>query len=432
MVAVSWLLPEVSDFETQLAFLILDYVLIETPASPLRKALIESGLGEDLSNRGLSTHLRQMFYSTGLKGIKLEDADKVEALILETLARLASEGIDPKMVGAALNSIEFDLRENNTGSYPRGLALMLRALTPWLYEGDPLAALAFEQPLERIKAQVAAVRRLFERMIQDNFLDNPHRVTLVLEPDPDLAQQWEREERARLDAARAALSDGGYPAAHRGDGGAEGAPRKPPIRAEALALIPRLGLEDLEREQKPIPVERQSHEGMTILFHDLATNGISYLDLGLNLHALPEALLPYAPLFGRALLEMGTESEDFVRLSQRIDQETGGIRPDTLTTVAHNDERGQAWLFLRGKALVPQVGELLDILRDVLLTVKLDNPERFRQIVLEEKAGLEASLIPMGHRVVNRRLRAHFTEADWADEQLSGIAQLEFLARARA
>jgi Zn-dependent M16 (insulinase) family peptidase len=124
---------------------------------------------------------------------------------------------------------------------------------------------------------------------------------------------------------------------------------------------------------------------------------------------------------------MGTESEDFVRLTQRIDCETGGIHAETLTTQVHNNEHGEAWLFLRGKALAPQTEKLLSILRDVLLTANLDNRERFRQILLEEKAGAEAGLIPNGHRVIARRMRAHFNEADWVAEQLTGIAQLTFL-----
>ncbi|MGH2543827.1 MAG: insulinase family protein, partial [Ardenticatenaceae bacterium] len=426
MVAVNWLLPEIADFQSQLAFLILDYILIETPASPLRKALIESGLGEDLSTHGLSTQFRQMFFSTGLKGIRSEDAEQVETLILETLETLAREGIDPAMIEAALNSIEFNLRENNTGAYPRGLSLMIRSLGAWLYDADPLAPLAFEQPLEAIKQQVASGERLFESLIEEHFLDNPHRTTLVLEPDPKLAGRREAEERARLDAARAEMTREDIQRVIDETRALKHAQETPDV-PELLALIPRLTLDDLEREHKPIPLEVEQHGGAQLLYHDLWTSGIAYLDLGLNLHALPAELLPYVPLFGRALLEMGTETEDFVRLSQRIDRESGGIRTDTLATVVRGSERGAAWLFLRGKAMAPQVGQLLDILHDVLTTVRLDNQERFRQMLLEEKASHEASLIPMGHQVVNRRLRAHFNEADWAAERMSGVSQLLFL-----
>jgi hypothetical protein len=124
---------------------------------------------------------------------------------------------------------------------------------------------------------------------------------------------------------------------------------------------------------------------------------------------------------------MGTEREDYVRLAQRIGRSTGGIWPASFTSLIRGTDRGAARLILRGKATTAQAGELLAILADVLLTVRLDNQERFRQIALEDKANAEAGLVPAGHRVVNTRLRALFNEADWAAEQMDGIDQLFFL-----
>jgi hypothetical protein len=126
---------------------------------------------------------------------------------------------------------------------------------------------------------------------------------------------------------------------------------------------------------------------------------------------------------------MGTEREDYVKLSQRIGGTTGGIVPVTFTSAIRDSDQSAAWLFLRSKATPAQTGDLLAILRDVLLTARLDNRERFRQIVLEEKAGLEAQLTPGGHRVVNTRLRSQFGEAGWAAEQMSGVSFLFFLRR---
>src|SRR5207253_11418721 len=139
-----------------------------------------------------------------------------------------------------------------------------------------------------------------------------------------------------------------------------------------------------------------------------------YLDLGLNLHTLLQEFLPYVVLFSQALLEMGTEKEDFVKLSQRIGRKTGGIRTSSFASMTRDSgDASTAWLFLRGKATPAQSADLLAILRDVLLTVKLDNQERFRQIVLEDKAGQEAGLVPGGHQVAYTRLKAAYNEADW-------------------
>ncbi|TLN06672.1 peptidase M16, partial [bacterium] len=128
MLTVNWLLPDGADPVEKYAFSILSEILIGTPASPLRKALIDSGLGEDLVGRGVETEFAQMFFSVGMKGVQPDDLDSVEVLIQDTLKQLAAEGIDADAIAAAMNTVEFSLRENNTGSFPRGLGVMLRAL----------------------------------------------------------------------------------------------------------------------------------------------------------------------------------------------------------------------------------------------------------------------------------------------------------------
>jgi Zn-dependent M16 (insulinase) family peptidase len=124
---------------------------------------------------------------------------------------------------------------------------------------------------------------------------------------------------------------------------------------------------------------------------------------------------------------MGTEKEDFVSLTRRISRKTGGIRPGFLTSSVKGSEEATTWLYLRGKAMMRQTEDLLAILRDVLLTLRLDNRERFRQMVSEAKARLEQQLVPSGHQFVDLRLRARYSEADWVGEQLKGISQLFFI-----
>jgi hypothetical protein len=425
-VTVNWLLPEGSDSEMSLAFAILNHILIGTPASPLRKALIDSGLGEDLAGVQLEQDLRQMFFSTGLKGIAVEDSGNVEAIIHQTLSNLAEKGIDAEMIEAAVNTIEFALRENNTGSFPRGLLLMVRALRTWLHEGDPVAPLAYEAPLAAIKQRLAAGERFFEGLIGSYLLDNAHRTTVLLQPDPELQQRQDAAEQERLAQARARMTPADV------DRVVEETRRlkemqETPDSPAALATIPSLKLADLDQQNKLIPLQTSTLHGAQIVYHDLFTNGIVYLDLGFNLHALPQEYLPYVTLFFRALLEIGTDTEDFVKLSQRIGRKTGGIDPTHLVSTVLTNGQATAWGLLRGKATTAQAREMLAILKDVLLTVKLDHQERFRQIVLEEKAAQESDLVPAGHRVALSRLRARFSEADWANEQIGGTEYLLFL-----
>lgn len=426
MVQVNWLLPENTDPALMMALSVLSYALVSTPASPLRKALIDSGLGEDVTGGGFSPSLRQMTFGVGLKGISAADADKVEALILQTLADLAEDGIERDMVEAAVNTIEFSLRENNTGNFPRGLGLALRALSTWLYDRDPLAPLAFEEPLTAVKTQLTNQPTYLQDLIRQHLLDNPHRSTVILEPDAELAQRLEAAENKRLADVKAGLSEDELLAIIEETRELKRL-QEAPDTPEALAAIPRLTLADLDKENKTIPLAISDLHGSELLYHDLFTNGIVYLDLGFDLHTLPADLLPYVKLFGRALVEIGTETEDFVKLSQRIGRKTGGIWPGSFTSTMENGRSAATRLFLRGKATMDQAQDMLDIMRDVLLTVKLDNQARFRQMVLEAKAGKEAGLVPSGHIVTNTRLRSHYTEADWVSEQIGGIEYLFFL-----
>lgn len=428
MVAATWVVGDVLDTEQVMALSVLSHILIGTPASPLRKALIDSGLGTDLVGGGLEPDVRQMFFSTGLKGVAPQNIDQVEALILDTLRSLASEGIDPEMIEASMNTMEFALRENNTGAYPRGLILMMRALRTWLHGGDPLDMLSFEGRLSALKERLAADPRLFEGMIERHLLNNTHRATVIMEPDPELGAQLEARERARLDEVYGRMSEDERRQVQE-EMQTLKRMQETPDSPEALATIPSLTLEDLEPKIKTIPCEALTLAEMPALYHELFTNGIVYLDLGFNLYALPQDYLPYVNLFSRALLETGTATQDYVKLAQRIGRKTGGIRPAAFTSALPNDAAGIAWLFLRGKATVENTGELLAILRDVLTTARLDNRERFRQIVLEEKADQESSLVPAGHAMVSSRLKSRFTTADWAAEQMGGLEYLFFLRK---
>jgi Zn-dependent M16 (insulinase) family peptidase len=197
-----------------------------------------------------------------------------------------------------------------------------------------------------------------------------------------------------------------------------------PDPPEALATIPTLKLDDLPCRNKIVPIEATQVRDTRVLYHELFTNGVVYLDIGFDLHTLPAGLLPYVSLFGRALLETGVGDDDFVRLSERIGRATGGIRPQSWTSTVPAAATCAAWLCLRAKALPDQTGELLAILRDILTSARLDNRERFQQLVLEEKAAVESRLVPAGSSYVDRRLRAYFHEACWAEEQMVGISYL--------
>ena len=421
---INWVLPDHLDPVLLFSLDVLAHILIGTPASPLRKALIDSGLGEDLTGLGLEKNEhREILFSTGLKGIASTDVAKIKMIILDSLEKLASEGIERGTIDAALNTLEFQLRENNTGGYPRGLAMMERVMTTWLYDQDPLVAIAFEKPFLAIKQKRVQDEHYFEGLIQKYLLDNPFRADLLLLPDGNLAKAREEDEKARLDGIRSDLTEAEIQKLINSTLVLKQR-QETPDTAEVLATLPVLKLDDLDKKNKALPLDVEEHEGVEVIRHDLFTNGIVYLDLGFDLGVLPAELLPLVSVFGRALLEMGTDSEDYIKLSQRIGQHTGGIVSQPLCLNGYQNDRSITKLFLSAKATLEQSGEMLAILHDILLTARLDNAERFKHIVLEQKAGIETQLPMRGDLFAYKRLNAHFTRTGWVAEQIGGVTAL--------
>jgi Zn-dependent M16 (insulinase) family peptidase len=424
--ALNWLFPQIEDTQIRLGLEILSHILLGSPASPLRKTLLESGIGEDLVGRGADDSLLQISFTTGMKGVAPENTARLEALIRQKLQELAVGGLDPGTVAASLNTIEFALRENNTGSFPRGLLIMLRSMRDWIYVGDPFTPLGFEHPLSQIKSRVEHGEPYFEGLIEEYLLKNNHCVTVVLEPDPELGERMAAAEQERLALARQAMSEAELRSVVENTQELK-LRQETPDSPEVLAKIPRLTLDDLEPAIRTVPLEVLDFEGAKILYHDLFTNEILYLDLAFDLHAIPQDLLPYLPLYGRSVVEIGTETEDDIQIAQRIGQTTGGIWPGRIISAGVDSSQGTARFTLRSKATLDHVDDLLGILSDLLFHIKLDHQERFRQMALESKARKEAGLIPGGHQVVNGRLRAAFNLEDHISEKLGGISYLFFL-----
>lgn len=428
MVVLNWLGPDVMDMELGLAFRMIEHMLLGMPASPLRRALIESGLGEDIAGQGLENELRQLCFDTGLKGVAVEDAPKVESLIMQCLGALVTEGLPGDVVEAAVNSVEFALRENNSGRFPVGLSVMLRSLTTWLHDGNPLQPLSFEEPLNVIKKAIKEKTGYFESLIKQWFVDNPHRVMVVLTPDTGLAARQEEEEKQLLSGLSAALSDKERKAI-LSQAKALQKWQGTPDSAEALASIPRVTPEDLPSENTPIPTERLEPPQPATLFHPLPTNGIAYVEAAFEVSAVPEYLLPLLPLFGRALLEMGTQKKDFVELNMTIARKTGGMDVDTLFLTHASSRSPVSRLILSGKAAPDKVGDLFQLMGEVLVEAKLDQKERFSRMVLEEKARQEHAIIPSGHMVVATRLRSALSGSGMLAELTGGVSYLDFLRR---
>lgn len=425
---VNWLTGKRGDLERTLTLEMLQHILEGMPGSPLRRALISSGLGEDTTGDGLQMDLAQTSYSTGLKGVAEEDLPRAEELIFSTLKDLANKGIDKPLVEAAVNTVEFSYRESNTGNFPQGLAAMLQCLATWLYDENPLDSLAWEKPLASIKERLAKGDPVFEEAIRTLFLENPSRATVVLTPDEGLAARIEEEEAARVSAAQAAMSAKEREEVVRITRELQKA-QATPDTPEALASIPSLGLGDLPSHNRLTQRAIQETSDFTMVGHELPTRGVAYMNLLIPLPKLPVRLVPSLSLFLRTFRDVGTAKRDYTELGALIAAKTGGLGA-TLTMVNHTDGNLRCYLNLAGKAVSSKVQDLFDILNEILLEPIKDKDvlsQRLKEMLLEDKAGLEQDLVASGHKAASTRVLTHFSPAAVIGEAMDGIHYLNTL-----
>ncbi|KAF7126753.1 hypothetical protein RHSIM_Rhsim11G0167000 [Rhododendron simsii] len=363
MVCLNWLLDEKPlDLETELALEFLDHLMLGTPASPLRKTLLESGLGDAIVGGGMDSDLLQPQFCLGLKGVSEDDIQKVEELIMNSLKNLAEEGFDSDAVEASMNTIEFALRENNTGSFPRGLALMLRSVGKWIYDRDPFEPLKYQKPLLDLKARIAkeGSKAVFAPLIEKYILNNSHLVTVEMQPDPEKASQDEATEREALKKVKASMTEEDLAELTRATHELR-LKQETPDPPEALKAVPSLSLSDIPRKPIFVPTEVGDINGVKILQHDLFTNDVLYAEVVFNMSSLKQELLPLVPLFCQSLLEMGTKDMDFVQLNQLIGRKTGGISVSPLTSSIRGKEDPCSHIIVRGKAMSGRTEDLFNL-----------------------------------------------------------------------
>ncbi|XP_021851322.2 presequence protease 1, chloroplastic/mitochondrial [Spinacia oleracea] len=429
MICLNWLLSdEPLGLETELAIGFLNHLLLGTPASPLRKILLESGLGEAIIGGGIDDDLLQPQFSIGLKGVQEDDIQKVEELVITTLKKLVEEGFDSDAIEASMNTIEFSLRENNTGSFPRGLSLMLQSMGKWIYDMDPFEPLRWEKPLMKLKEKIAAEgsKAVFSPLIEKYILNNSHRVTVEMQPDPEKAAHDEAVEKESLEKLKASMTEEDLAELVRATQELR-LKQETPDSPEALRSVPSLSLHDIPKKPIHIPIEIGDINGVTVLQHDLFTNDVIYTEVVFDMSSLKQELLQFVPLFCQSLLEMGTKDMDFVQLNQLIGRRTGGISVYPFTSSLRGSKDPCAKLIVRGKAMAERADDLFNLMYRVLQEVQFTDQQRFKQFVSQSKARMENRLRGSGHGIAAARMDAKLNSAGWISEQMGGISYLEFL-----
>jgi len=427
MASVNWLLAERKlDLESSLALSFLNYLLMGTSASPLYKALVDSGLGSRVIGGGLYDGLLQPVFRVGLKDLRAEDVSRVEELVLTTLRGIVASGFQEEEVQAAINTIEFRNREMNTGRFPKGLALMFAAVQNWNYDLDPFQSLRFERPLASLKERLSRGERVFESLIQERLLDNNHRVVVESIPNKEYGKQRDEAEKAELAAHRETLDDAAIDALIEETRTLKQIQEKPDS-PEALEKVPRLSLEDIQKESPKIPTEATGSKPTTLV-HALPTSGVVYVDVAFSLDAVPEELLSLLPLFAGSLRQLGTSKGDFVSLTRRVGKLTGGISASTICINKRGEPKPEMYLMLRGKSMASQVPDLAALMEEIALTVDLDNQERFVQLVKQSKSGAQSGIVSSGHVVAGARLASQTSQAGWVNDRWTGLTQYQYLS----
>ncbi|XP_020083001.1 presequence protease 1, chloroplastic/mitochondrial-like isoform X3 [Ananas comosus] len=398
-------------------------------ASSLRKILLESGLGDDIIGNGIEDEYPQHIFAVGMKGLSKDDVRKVEELIVKTFKSLAEEGFKLDAVEASMNTIEFSLRENNSGSFPRGLSLMLRSINKWIYGKDPFEPLLYEEPLLNLKSYISreGPKAVFSPLIEKFFLNNSHCVTVEMEPDPDKASRDEADQNELLKKLKASMTEEEVAELARATKELR-LKQETPDSPEALRCIPKLSLEDIPKKPIHIPTTIEDVNGVKVLKHNLFTNNIVYLEVVFDMSPLKQELLQLVPLFCQCLLEMGTKDMDFVQLNHLIGRKTGGI--DICPFVASKIGKKSdlcSYIIVHGKALSERVEDLFNLINCILQEVEFKEKQRFKQFVAQSRAEMETQIKGSGSSIAATRINAKLNVAGWIDEQISGISYLEFL-----
>ncbi len=427
-VNLAWMTAENTDGETAMLITIVADLLVGSAAAPLRKALIDSGLGEDLSPvTGLERDLRQIAFSVGLRGTDPDRAPAIEALILDTLEKVAAAGFDRELIEGTLHQIEFHGREMVRGSYPYGIVLMGRAYHTWLYDGSPLTDMNFPRTIGEIRRKWEADPALFQQVIRRWLLENPHRLLSVMEPSPTMAEEREQAIRDRM-ARRKALLTPEDEERIRQETAVLKRFQTEPDPPEAVATLPRLKIGDISREIETIPTDRSAIAGVPVLSHEIFTNGIAYLDLAFDVSDIPEELQPYLPLLGKFTVQMGAAGLSYEAMAKRIALRTGGLGVSLATGLTADGKGDWQKMVFSVKALYRNVDEALAIVQDILTAGDLDDAARMRDLILEKKNGLHAAVIPSGHLFAQMAAAAAFSVSAWRNEQWHGRTQLRFIA----
>lgn len=407
-----------------LAFRILNYVLIDMDGAPLKQAVLDAGLGSDLSG-SYGDSYKQPVWIVEVTGSEVDKQQAFADVVDSTLRSIALKGLDKDMLEAALNRTEFTARENDYQGRPKGLFYGVRAMDLWLYDRDPMEALRYIDDINTLRDNLKT--NYFENLLLRYVIKNPHQVLITMKPEKGLTEKMNRETAEKLAAFKSSLSDeqldeimASTKALKERQASGE--------TEEALETIPLLSRKDLKRTVEEEVLEKENVSGMDHFHFDVHTNGITYLNLYFPLSGLTEEDIPYAILLSTLLRSLSTTKHSYGELARLSNAYTGGM------SFAVNGygkvEDTNAYLpalTVRAKALTAKADKLLDLLGEVINHTLFTDTKRLKELILQEESEWDMTAFSRGHSLVMTRLTSYFSRGGEFAEQ-SGLSYYYFLA----
>ena len=397
------------DEKLYLAFDILDYALVSAPGAPLKQALIDAGIGSEITG-GYDSGTLQPTFSIIAKNTNPEEKEHFLTVIRETLEGLVKNGLNKKSLLAGINSSEFRYREADFGHFPKGLLYGIQCLDSWLYDDmRPFLHLEALDTYRFLKEQVNT--DYFEQLIQKYLLDNKHASVVIIEPEKGLNAKNEAVLEKKLAEYKAGLSEEEIKKLVENTRHLKEYQETPSLK-EDLEKIPMLARSDMKKEAALFYNTELSVKEVPVIHHDIFSNGIIYLTMLFDIVHIPAEDIPYLGVLKAVLGYVDTKNYSYADFSNEVNIHTGGIGSTigVYPSVKEKDDY-KVKFEVRTKALYDKLPEAVSLMEEMLFTSKLCDEKRLYEIIAELKSRLQVSISSAGHSVASTRAMTYFSKA---------------------
>lgn len=414
-VCMGFAASDFSDRKTVMALSILSDAIAGTNEAPFKKAILDSGLCEDV-NLIAYDGIQQNSILIELKNVKEENMDKLKALCFDTLRELVANGIDKEALVASHNSLEFRMREQDMATFPAGIAYAISALDTWLYGGDPMDSLSFESDIASLKDALNG--NYYEELVKKIFLESCHSATLYMLPSTMLGEQRVAAEKAKLTLAKANMSDEDLDELIALNEKLE-AWQKTPDSEEALKTIPSLSVSDINPTPEKYPSVAYELDGVPALFTESASRGITYTSLLFDISDFTKEELCIASLLIELLKNVSTEKSDAITLQNKIKSELGALSFGSLTVSKNSITT--PYIQVGVSCLDSKRDSAVELCGEVMLDSRFDDKSVIEIIVKQIKSQSAEAIAASGHSVAFSRAAAYVSREAAISEYTDGL-----------